>query len=145
MRKANQLLAAGVLLWSVGAASANPAMVGSNLNLRTGPGPGYRVIALMPAGVTVDVDRTDCIKGWCRVAYDRFAGYASASHLVPIASAPPPPPAEAAPVYAWDVDETPRIWNWEDPQSRDRQWRKRQRQLQRYAKPKARQVRSAAR
>jgi uncharacterized protein YraI len=48
-------------------AFARPALVTTDLNLRRGPGTGYRVITAMPNGAIVDVH--GCVRGyrWCRV------------------------------------------------------------------------------
>jgi uncharacterized protein YraI len=79
------ILAGALTLAGVGA--ANAAIVQSDLNLRSGPGTGYRVIATMPAGANVPV--LGCAGSWCRVAFGGVEGYASANYL-----------AGGAPVYA---------------------------------------------
>lgn len=88
-------LAAGALLVSAGIASA--ATVSNDLNLRSGPGTGYRVIDTMPAGAYVNV--IGCSDSWCRVNWHGRVGYASASYLgggrgyyaaAPVYVAPPP-------------------------------------------------------
>lgn len=84
------MLAAGVLALSAGAAAA--ATVTNDLNLRSGPGTGYRVITAMPAGANVDV--LNCNGSWCRVEWRGTVGYASASYLAGggsgYAAVPPP-------------------------------------------------------
>jgi uncharacterized protein YraI len=90
------LLAGGLLL--AGAGAANAAIVEGDLNLRSGPGTGYRVIAVMPAGARVDV--LGCSGSWCRVAWGSAEGYASASYLGgsgPVYAAVPPPVVVAPP------------------------------------------------
>ena len=88
-------LAAGALLVSAGIASA--ATVSNDLNLRSGPGTGYRVIDTMPAGAYVNV--IGCSGSWCRVNWHGRVGYASASYIggdggyyaaAPVYVAPPP-------------------------------------------------------
>ncbi|MCJ8142901.1 SH3 domain-containing protein [Ancylobacter sp. A5.8] len=69
------LLVAGFLLAGSLAASARPAVVTTDLNVRAGPGTGYRVIGSLPAGSSVDVG--SCTGSWCRVA----GGFASARFL----------------------------------------------------------------
>ena len=86
-------LAGGLLLLSVGAAAAAPAVVSDNLNLRSGPGTGYRVLNVLPEGSTVDV--LGCGGNWCRVSSAEGTGYASSSYLDMGAGAY----AEAPPVY----------------------------------------------
>jgi len=56
----------------------------ANLNLRTGPGTGYTILAVMPKGSAVTVLSTS--GGWSRVTYSGKTGYASASYL---STAPP--------------------------------------------------------
>lgn len=92
-------LAGGLLLLSVGAAAAAPAVVSDNLNLRSGPGTGYRVLNVLPAGSSVDV--LGCGRSWCRVASAEGTGYAS-SHYLDMgagadAYAEAPPPAYVQP------------------------------------------------
>ncbi|HWK98105.1 MAG TPA: SH3 domain-containing protein [Pseudolabrys sp.] len=85
-------IAAGAFLLSGGLAAA--ATVTNDLNLRSGPGTGYRVIGTMPAGSYVDV--IDCSGSWCRVNWGGAEGYASASYLAGGGS----PVYAPAPVYA---------------------------------------------
>lgn len=89
-------VAAGALVLSSGIAAA--ATVTNDLNLRSGPGTGYRVIGTMPQGAYVDV--IGCDGSWCRVNWQGAVGYASASYLAggggayaaaPVYVAPPPP------------------------------------------------------
>ena len=97
--------ATAALLLSTGLASAAPARVETDLNVRSGEGTGYPVIATMPAGANVDV--SGCGDGWCYVSdYD---GFASAAYLDiagiaytspgPVYAAPPPVAVLPAPVY----------------------------------------------
>lgn len=80
-----------------GAAWAYPAQVSRDLNLRTGPGTNYEVIATMPGGAVVDVE--GCRDSWCRVDYRGRAGWASARYLGE-ASVRRSPPAHA-PAYGY--------------------------------------------
>lgn len=50
-----------------------------NLNLRSGPGTGYTILAVMPKGSAVTVLSTS--GGWSRLVYSGKTGYASASYL----------------------------------------------------------------
>lgn len=88
-------IAAAGLLISAGIASA--ATVTNDLNLRSGPSTGYRVIDTMPAGAYVNV--ISCRGSWCRVNWHGRVGYASSSYIgggrgayarAPIYAAPPP-------------------------------------------------------
>lgn len=96
MRVKHLLLTAGLLLASAGA--ANAATVTNDLNLRSGPGTGYGVVAAMPAGSFVDV--VGCAGSWCRVDWRGIEGFASSSYLAgggDVVYAAPPPAVYAAP------------------------------------------------
>src|SRR5258705_139388 len=56
-------LATLLLGFSVAAASAGPARVFSNTNLRQGPGTTFGVVAVVPGGTVVEV--TGCSGEWC--------------------------------------------------------------------------------
>ena len=68
---------AGFLLLSTGLAAAAPARVATDLNVRSGEGTGYPVVAVMPAGEVVEV--SGCGDGWCFVR--DYGGFASSSYL----------------------------------------------------------------
>ncbi len=93
------VLAATLMIGSAAVASAAPAVVATDLNLRAGPGTGYGVVAVLPAGATVNA--RNCGSGWCRVSYAGVTGFASASYLGTAmgsyAAAPPPPRIFAGP------------------------------------------------
>lgn len=78
MAKAKLLGAAAVLLLSVGAAAAAPAVSRQDLNVRSGPGTGYGVVGVIQAGATVEVGA--CQGSWCQVAFDGGSGYANRSY-----------------------------------------------------------------
>lgn len=69
------ILAVGLLVAGSVAASARPATVTTDLNVRSGPGTRYAVVGSLPAGARVDVG--GCTGNWCRVG----GGYANASYL----------------------------------------------------------------
>src|ERR687894_1623643 len=62
------------------AASAAPSTVLEELNLRSGPGLGYRVVAVMPAGVSVEVTG-DPTEGWYPLLYDGLSGWGFGAYL----------------------------------------------------------------
>ena len=102
-------VAGGLLLLSVGAAAATPAVVSNDLNLRSGPGTDYRVLSVLPAGSSVDV--LGCGQNWCRVSSAEGTGYASSGYLDLGAGAyaeAPPPVYAPAPLlgfrFGWDND-----------------------------------------
>jgi SH3-like domain-containing protein len=76
-----------------------PAVVGTNVNLRQGPGTSYTVITLIPAGTPVNV--SGCNAGWCQVTSQGQNGYIIATALGPPSGAGGPPPGAVAggPVY----------------------------------------------
>ena len=100
-------LAVGMLITlSAELASAAPALVLSNLNMRQGPGTNFAVVATIPGGSTVDV--TGCTGEWCTVAWAGRGGYAIARNLDlggadPVGAYPPAvvegPVVVAPPVY----------------------------------------------
>lgn len=112
-------LAAGTLLLSAGIASA--AVVTNDLNLRSGPGTGYRVIDTMPAGAYVNV--IGCDGSWCRVSWQGRVGYASSGYIggrgayaaAPVYVAPPP-------VVTFGFGVGPR-WDRRDWRHHRRDWR----------------------
>lgn len=111
-------LATGLLLVSAGAASAAPALVTGDVNLRTGPGTRFPVITVLPGGATVNV--LNCGGGWCRIAWRNGSGFASSSYLDVGRGyrAAPPPPAYYAPPPAVTFG-----FGWGGPRwHRDRDW-----------------------
>jgi hypothetical protein len=80
-------------------ASAAPARLGVNTNLRLGPGLNFGVIRTLSAGSIVDVIR--CGPEWCNVLFRGRPGYLVARNLAggparggpaPVAVVGPPPP-----------------------------------------------------
>ena len=96
MRLVSRLMTgAGLLALSTGYAAAAPAVVASPVNLRTGPGIEFPVIAAMPAGTAIDV--VGCGAEWCRVAFAGNVGFASRPFLGLGSAAIAP--LEVAPAY----------------------------------------------
>jgi uncharacterized protein YraI len=86
------ICAVSLLMLSAGVAGAATAQVETDLNVRAGQGTAHPVIAVMPAGQTVEV--SGCGDGWCYV-HD-YGGYASATYLDTYSTAyvvPAAPPA----------------------------------------------------
>jgi uncharacterized protein YraI len=61
------------------AASAVPATVETDLNIRLGPSTGYAVLDTIPGGAVVDA--VACYQGWCQVIWDGIDGFASRAYL----------------------------------------------------------------
>ena len=95
--KIKLLSAASVLVLSAGAASAAPATAESALNMRSGPGTQYQVVATIPGGATVDV--AGCTGSWCQVSFNGESGFANRSYLT---MGGEPSAAIVAPGYAYD-------------------------------------------
>ncbi len=61
-------------LWS-------PATTTADLNLRSGPGTGYEVLAVMPVGTRVDAMLDEAQGDYVRVRYGQLEGWAAAAYL----------------------------------------------------------------
>lgn len=72
-------IAAAALVISAGAAVADPAVATSSVNVRSGPGGNFKVIAKLTAGELVEVN--ECQAGWCFVERQGTDGWVSASYL----------------------------------------------------------------
>ncbi|WP_074443792.1 I78 family peptidase inhibitor [Saliniramus fredricksonii] len=73
------LVAALFILIGAGAAMAASASASVDLNMRSGPGTQYRVVATIPRGGRVEV--LGCSRGWCDVIWRGRRGYASGRYL----------------------------------------------------------------
>jgi uncharacterized protein YraI len=62
-------------------AAAAPATTNSEVNLRTGPGEWYEILAVVPAGAPVSVDG-DAVDGFSPITYNGVSGWVSVSFLV---------------------------------------------------------------
>jgi uncharacterized protein YraI len=93
------------LLLSAGAAVAAPAIVQSDLNVRSGPGAQYQVVGTVQSGETVDV--AGCTGSWCQISFRGGTGYANQNYLA-MAGGGGPGYAAVAPGYdPGYVDEAP--------------------------------------
>ena len=73
------VVAAAIVLASVGYSHAKPTTVGAEVNLRASPNTTSRVLALIPKGATVEV--LSCTNGWCLVSWTGQQGYAISRNL----------------------------------------------------------------
>ena len=121
-RARTNLIAIALLLMSAANAVAEPLIVQSKLNLRSGPGPAFATLGLLPAGTKVDAQK--CSDEWCQVKIGRQVGYVSRQFLKSgadsYASAAPP----AAPVQPKATLAGPHVWQWHNSEWRDRHWRR---------------------
>jgi uncharacterized protein YraI len=76
-----RVLVAAALATAVGAgaATAAPAIVTTDLNVRAGQGTSHPVVGVLPEGTVVET--RGCGDGWCFIP--QLGGYASASYLEP--------------------------------------------------------------
>lgn len=95
---------AAFLLLSAGAAAAYPATVTGNLNMRSGPGTGYRVLDVLPPGTVVDV--RGCTGSWCDIG----TGWVSASYLARGGYAPPAV-VTTRPTVSFYIGSDPYYWD----------------------------------
>jgi uncharacterized protein YraI len=72
--------AVGVML-STGAYAATEASAFTDLNLRSGPGPTYEILGVIPADGAVTVEGCLETANWCRVTYNGTEGWASGDYL----------------------------------------------------------------
>jgi uncharacterized protein YraI len=99
---ARAAICAAALVVSVDAASAAPARVASNTNLRSGPGTNFGIITTVPGGAVVNVIR--CTAAWCNVLWQGRPGYMIARNLgrrapAVVVGAPAPVVVVGPPVY----------------------------------------------
>lgn len=74
------LSTAAVLL--AGAASADTAATaGSDLNIRSGPGPLYSIVGVIPANEAVSVQGCLADASWCTVTYNGVNGWAAGNYM----------------------------------------------------------------
>lgn len=71
---------AGVLL-SSGAYAATEASAWTDLNVRSGPGPTYQIVGVIPANGVVSVEGCLDAANWCKVSFDGTEGWASGDYL----------------------------------------------------------------
>lgn len=104
-------------------AHAETATVDSKVNLRTGPGPAFSIVGVIPAGTRLTVEK--CTDEWCRVRAGRAHGYISRALLKggsdSLASAAPAPAPAAEPKPTLGGVH---VWQWRDSEWRDRHWRR---------------------
>jgi uncharacterized protein YraI len=75
------LVGLGLSVVGISAASAAPATVVADINMRRGPGTNFGVVAVIPEGVTVDRGRC-ASNNWCRVSWNGRSGFIKGSYMV---------------------------------------------------------------
>ncbi len=107
-------------------ASASPARVTGNVNLRAGPGTQYYPILVLPAGAPVEL--YGCLQGytWCDVSYGRERGWISSRYISTFYRGPSyrPRPYASVPSLTfnfgyWDNHYAHRSWYQNRPRGAD--------------------------
>lgn len=108
-----KLLASGLATLAVFvttmAASAAPAVATSNVNVRSGPGTGFRVVDTLVRGQPVDVQY--CRGSWCLVEKSGPDGWVSSSYL-----------SSGRPSNDWDRPSPPPPPHWNPTPPRPPHW-----------------------
>lgn len=89
MKIAKLILALALLGTAASVASpalADPAIATASVNVRTGPGAGYRAIDTLSQGERVDTQR--CVSGWCLISYEGPGGWVSRGYLAEVTERP---------------------------------------------------------
>lgn len=115
------IIAAAIVATSATMASAAPASVTADLNLREGPSTQYAPVSTIPFGESVDV--LSCEGAWCEIDWRGIGGFANRSYLAygferrparytaaPIVVIPPPSPPPGPVVYSVPYYDTPAIY-----------------------------------
>jgi len=119
-------LTAAATVTAPAVASASPAQVTANVNLRAGPGTQYYPIVVLPAGAPVEL--YGCLQGytWCDVSYGRERGWISSRYLSTFYSGPAyrPRPYRSVPHLTfnfgyWDNHYAHRPWYQNRPRGSD--------------------------
>jgi len=79
--------AAGLVL-ATSAYGQTTATAYTDLNLRSGPGPTYSILAVIPAQGTVTVEGCLEVSNWCQVTHDGVSGWSSGDYLTAMIEAP---------------------------------------------------------
>lgn len=74
-------LAGGLIALPGVASAASPAIVTTDLNIRTGPGTGYQAFDVIPAGGRVTVYGCATGYNWCDIAWAGTRGWVSGNYL----------------------------------------------------------------
>lgn len=91
------IIAVTGVLASISGASAYDAAATAALNVRTGPGTNYPVIAALSPNQIVQVGQCNTSNTWCQVTATNIRGWASARYLRPVGPTTPPRPAPVTP------------------------------------------------
>lgn len=103
-------LVASVAIAGPVAAQSRPeiARATANLNMRTGPGTGFPVVATAPRGGGVTIFGCTPDRSWCDAAFANARGWVAARYLsYGGPGAYPPPPHAGGPVYKGDPADFP--------------------------------------
>jgi len=120
MRQLTGLFTACAVILFAGAAFAYPAVVTTDLNLRSDPSTSSRVIGTMPEGTIVDV--IDCRGSWCEVEWRGRVGFASRNFLAERVRQRPQaaPPSVVVPLPGFGIEIRPEFRPDDRPDFRPR-------------------------
>ncbi len=62
-------------------AQSSEAIAATDLNIRSGPGPQYEVLGVIPGGASAAVEGCLSEASWCKVDFDGTAGWSSSDYL----------------------------------------------------------------
>ena len=120
------LVAAAIVCLSASHAAAQTAVADTRLNVRSGPGPAFGIVTVMPPGSKLSIVK--CTDEWCRIRVGWREGYVSRALLKLgtdsfASAAPPAAAAEPATPHVAPSPTGPHVWQWRDSAWRDTHWR----------------------
>lgn len=101
---ATAILALAGAMASISGAFAYEAFATTALNVRTGPGTNYPVVAALSANQVVQVGQCNSANTWCQVTAANIRGWASARYLRPIGPGTPSRPSPGTPDVGFSIN-----------------------------------------
>lgn len=74
-------LSTAAILFAGAASADTEAMAGTDLNMRSGPGPMYSIVGVIPAKGAVSVQGCLADASWCTVTYEGVSGWAAGNYM----------------------------------------------------------------
>ncbi len=92
-------LSTAVVLFADAASAETEATAWTDLNIRSGPGPMYSIVGMIPASETVMVQGCLADASWCAVTHGEVTGWASGNYMTAtVENAPVARPPVLSPV-----------------------------------------------